>query len=110
MGTTVTAGGTVVQQWDDATRTVRTWDGPTLVQERPYTAAEAAPLDSLAAADTAQRRRAQLLDALGAALGDDLAYLAIVAPTAGQRAAQVDALTRQMAWLIRIATSRLESM
>ena len=108
MSTTVTAGGVLVEQWDDATRTYRRWDkAQQLVEERPYTTNEAAGLDAVVAVDLTRKRRQTLIDALAVALSTNLDYLALTAPTAGQQSTQVDVLTRQMVRLIRLTTNRL---
>ena len=108
MSTTMTSGGVLVQQWDDATRTYRRWDkAQQLVEERPYTTDEAAGLDAIVAVDLTRQRRQTLVDALAVALSTDLDYLALTAPTVLQQATQVDVLTRQMVRLIRLATNRL---
>ena len=108
MSSLVTAGGALVEQWDDATRTYRRWDkAQKLVEERPYTTDEAAGLEAIVAVDLTRRRRQTLIDALAVALSTNLDYLALTDPTAAQRATQVDVLTRQMVRLIRLTTNRL---
>ena len=108
MSSLVTAGGALVEQWDDATRTYRRWDkAQQLVEERPYTTNEAAGLDAVVAVDLTRKRRQTLIDALSVALSTNLDYLALTNPTAGQQSTQVDVLTRQMVRLIRLTTNRL---
>ena len=53
--------------------------------------------------------RLSIEDKLRINLADNKTYLAITAPTASQRNAQVDALTRQINRLIRLQLRQLES-
>ena len=108
MSSVVTAGGIVVERWDDDTRLyTRTAVDGTLLEQRPYTTAESAGLDAIVAVNLTRQRRQTLIDALAVALSTDLDYLALTAPTVLQQATQVDVLTRQMVRLIRLATNRL---
>lgn len=109
MSAVTTADGTLVELWDDDTRTVRRWKDSRLVEERPYTPAEAAPLDEAARAALAAQRRDQILTDLVDALPTNQDYLALNSPTAAQRSAQLAALTRQVSRLIRLTTGHLDN-
>ena len=105
--------GRLVEEWDDATRTYRRWVGDALVEERPYTTAEAAPLVAAERDSRQAITRADLLSRIDAALSADLAYLASTAPaTAAERLlrleGQVDRLTRQVVLLLRLVGGRLD--
>lgn len=104
MSTRTFAGGVVVEEWDDTTRTYRHADDGS----RPYTEAEAADLDRAALVVDVQSKRQRLLDALAVALAVDLAYLALTPlERTAQANAQVVALTRQTVGVIRLATGLL---
>jgi len=104
----VYAGGQILQEWDDATRTYRDADG-----ERPYTEDEAAPLVQAERVIARESTRATLLARVDAAIVADLDYLDTVPPaTASDRLTrvetQVDRLTRQSINLLRLAGERLD--
>lgn len=107
MSARVFANGALIEMWDDDARVVRRWEGQ-VVAERPYTPTEAAALDEVAAADVVRQRRLRALQSLSAALDVDVTYLAVPAPSSTQRAAQLDALTQQVAQLIRLATGQFQ--
>jgi len=61
------------------------------------------------AAQTVETNRLSIEDKLRINLADNKTYLAITAPTAAQRNAQVDALTRQINRMIRLQLRELDS-
>lgn len=104
MSVTVTADGVLVEQWDDDVRMFRKWDLGDLVEERPYTAEESAPLDAAADLAVADEQRAAVVDTLTSGLVEVAAYQSIESPVLADVTAQVDLLTEQVARLTRLAT------
>lgn len=108
MSLIVTSAGVVTEWWNDDERVYRRWDLQSqLLEQRPYTSAEAQRLDQAADAQAEAVRRAVFSKALAAALERNQAYASLGTPTVAQRAAQVDDLTRQVGWLIRLVANVL---
>lgn len=97
--------GSTAEQWDISSRTYRRLEGGTLVEERPFTAAEAAWAKQNATEEIRRANRDLLLARARAAVASNASYLdSVTAGTAtnAQHIAQVPALTRQMQGVIRL--------
>jgi hypothetical protein len=86
------------------------WDtnGTVLVQ-RPLTAGESADLAALDAAATASANEATLRSRAQQAITNNTTYLGITGPSNAQVVAQVAALTKQNAALIRLVIGQLDA-
>ena len=93
--------GSVVEQWDDSTRTYTDFR-PEPDFTRPYTAAENLEADRRIAEATSSANESDLTAKAQAAVSGNNTYLGLTSPTNAQVAAQVKALTRQSNALIKL--------
>ena len=102
--------GVLRERWDETARTLTTW-GPTgtLTGTRAYTPAENAEADARATAATITTNEAALLAKAATALTNNATFLAVASPSNAQALAQIQALTRQVNALIRLARRDLLS-
>jgi len=99
-----------VEERDDITATVTTWDDAgTVTDTRPYTAEEQAAADAEAVQRTAGTNRATIEDRAVTALAANATYLAIGSPSNAQNLAQIRLLTRECTGLIRLLLDQLDT-
>jgi hypothetical protein len=102
--------GVLRKQWNDATRTFTAWNAAgQQTSTRPYTAAENARADALAAAAAADQNASTIKAQVAAAITANKAYVALANPTTAQTTAQVKALSRQLNGVMRLLTGQLDA-
>jgi hypothetical protein len=99
------------QTWDDTAREVSCLDETgTVISTRAYTASENENADRAVAAATVAANEATLHQQALTAMANNKTFLALTPPlTNPQVVAQVNALTRQVNALIRLATRSLDA-
>ncbi|MEI5520650.1 hypothetical protein WB388_08550 [Streptomyces brasiliscabiei] len=98
----------IVERWDEPSRTYRCYEHGLLTVERPFTAAEEQWAQRLVAEQARNAARSELLSRARAAVAANRTYLDRVAAgtaTNADHIAQVPALTRQMQALIRLVVA-----
>lgn len=100
----------MAEQWDDAIQTYTAWDtSGNAIETRPYTPEETAAMNAEIAASTQADNQSALQQKAQTALAANETFLGIAAPTNAQAVAQMQALTRQVDALIRLAVNALDS-